>query len=648
MNILTCENISKSYSERILIDNVTTGIDDCDKIGLIGINGTGKSTLLKVIAGLEQPDSGKIIKNSGIVVEYLPQNPVFQEGTTVIQQIFKGNSPEMSVLRDYESTLSLLESQSDDKLQNKLIQLSGKMDALNIWTLESEAKSILTKLGITEFDADVSKLSGGQRKRIAIAGSLIKKSDLLILDEPTNHIDSDVAEWLEEYLKNRKGALLMVTHDRYFLDRVSNKIMELDNGKLFSYEANYNKFLQLKSEREEMEIASERKRQSLIRVELEWMMRGARARSTKQKARIERFEGLTSQQGLSQTENIEVKIGATRLGKKIIELENIYKSYGDKKLISDFNYILQRDDRIGIVGRNGCGKSTLLKILSKKLEPDSGNVILGDTVKIGIFSQESDEMNPELRVIDYIREGAEQITTSDGTISASQMLERFLFPSNVQWKPISKLSGGERRRLFLLRILMEAPNILLLDEPTNDLDIQTLSILESYLDNFPGAVVVVSHDRYFLDRVVDKLFIFKQSGEIKKLTGNYTELRDEIFEKLIDTSKIQANSYHLDSLNKVGGNNKTNQVINDTEVSKNKKLKFTFKEQKEFDEIDEIIADLEHQIAKTEAGISNASSDFVKLQQLMAEKNTLEQKLEASMERWVYLNELNDQIHGNK
>ncbi len=641
MNILSAEGISKSYSEKILFNNISLGIGEGDKIGLIGVNGTGKSTLLKVIAGIETVDTGNIIKSNKVRVGYLEQSPAFEPGTTVLQQVFNGHSPVMMLLREYEDTL-LKSSQNptDGKLEKRLLDLMHQMDTMNAWTLESEAKTILTRLGIDSFEADVATLSGGQRKRIAMAGALINPTELLILDEPTNHIDNETVDWLEKYLNTRKGALLMVTHDRYFLDRVANRIIELDNGKLYSYQANYSRFLEMKAEREELEQASERKRQNLYRNELEWIRRGAQARSTKQKARIERFEKLKDADVPKQDENIEIQVGAARLGRKIIELENIKKSYGNKTLISDFSYVLLRDDRIGIIGPNGIGKSTLLKVLSGQIAPDSGKVEIGETVKTGFFTQENTDMDQNLRVIEYIRSVAEHIETASGSLSASQMLERFLFPLSVQWTPISKLSGGEKRRLYLLSILMGAPNILLLDEPTNDLDIQTLTILEAYLDEFPGAVITVSHDRYFLDRTANRIFSFEGNGEITKFAGNYTDYREYMSgrEKQDDTGKA------------ADPDKKNNSSQNKTEWQKNKEkpLKFTFKEQKEFDEIDDVIAALETDIEKVKKDIDQSATDFTKLQELLQKQQELEKELDLKLERWTYLNELAEKIENGK
>lgn len=636
MNVLSAEKISKSYSEKVLFNDISFSINDGEKLGVIGVNGTGKSTLLKVIAGLETADTGRIIYRNGIKIEYLDQNPNFEDGTTVLEQVFKGNSPVMKLLREYESILHKMSINPEDNwLEKELINLSQRMDSMEAWTIEAEAKSILTRLGIVDFNADVGKLSGGQRKRVAMASTLITPADLLILDEPTNHIDNETVAWLEKYLEKRKGALLMVTHDRYFLDRVANRIIEIDNGKLYSYLANYTKYLEMKAEREEIEEASERKRQGLIRNELKWIRRGAQARSTKQKARIERFEKLIEQQGPQDKENIEIQVGFSRLGRKIIELDNISKSFPGKSLIKDFSYTLLRDDRVGIIGPNGSGKSTLMKIAAGKLEPDSGKVEIGETVKIGFFSQENEDMNENLRVIEYIKEQAEFLTTTEGTISASQMLERFLFPPSMQWTPISKLSGGEKRRLYLLYILMGAPNILMLDEPTNDLDIHTLTILESYLDEFPGAVIVVSHDRYFLDRVVDGIFAFEGNGVITKYIGNYSDYSQYIEENEITTQaqRIKPSKDKADEK---------------AENKREKALKFTYREQKEFEEIDGVIEKLEQDLKQIDNKMSESSSDFELLQKLVEEKEELEKSLENAIERWTYLNELAQEIEKSK
>lgn len=635
MNLLTVENISKSYSEKILFNDLSLGINEGDKIGVIGINGTGKSTLLKVIAGVEVPDTGKITIGNSVKIEYLSQNPDFDNEATVLEQVFKGSGQVMQVIRDYEKALQ------DPDAHDKLVELSHKMDALNAWSIESDAKTILTKLGISNFDDKVGNLSGGQRKRIALAGALITPSDLLILDEPTNHMDNDTIYWLEQFLNKRRGALLMITHDRYFLDRVANEIIELDKGSLYRYDGNYSYFLEKKVERDEIQVANEKKRQNLFRKELAWIKRGAKARSTKQKARIDRFEELKDSAIDLSSEKVEISVGSSRLGKKIIELDNISKSFGDKKLIDDFSYILLRDDRVGIVGPNGAGKSTLINIINGKLQPDSGNVTVGETVKIGVFSQETYHMDNNMRVIEYIRDAAEYITTAEGDkITASQMLEKFLFPPHEQWSLIGKLSGGERRRLYLLRVLMESPNILLLDEPTNDLDIATLTILEDYLEEFPGAVITVSHDRYFLDRVVNKIFSFEGNGKIMQHTGNYSDYKE--FVEIAEAEKANVDNKADKKKETVDKNNSS--VDKNTENKKEKPLKFSFKEQKEYDEIDGVIADLESKIEEIDKDIDKASSDFSKLQELLKEKESLEKQLEEKMDRWVYLNELADKI----
>ena len=498
MNIVTIEHLTKSYTERLLFDDTAFSVSEGEKIGLIGINGTGKSTLLKIVAGLEEPDQGTVVRSRGLDIRYLPQNPEFDPKDNVIQAVLKDN-------------------QGHD----------------HVWDIESQAKSMLNKLGITEQEALMGTLSGGQKKRVALASVLLSTAKLLILDEPTNHLDSSMADWLEEYLKKFKGALLMITHDRYFLDSVTNRIVELDKGKLYSYQTNYQGFLKLKAERLDMAAASERKRQSILRVELEWMQRGARARSTKQKAHIQRYEALRDQKAPETDGRVEMESAASRLGRTTVEISDLSKSYGDKVLLKDFTYIFLKDDRIGIIGPNGAGKSTLMKMIAGWVEPDNGTIEIGQTVRMGYFSQENEEMDETLRVIDYIKNVAEYVKTRDGSISASQMLERFLFPSHMQYTVIGKLSGGERRRLYLLRILMDAPNVILLDEPTNDLDIQTLTILEDYLDSFQGIVVTVSHDRYFLDRVVRRIFAFEGDGEVRQYEGGFTDYQAALEQRLL-------------------------------------------------------------------------------------------------------------------
>ncbi|MDA8227972.1 MAG: ABC-F family ATP-binding cassette domain-containing protein [Desulfitobacterium hafniense] len=638
MNILTAENLTKTYGQKVLFSDISFGIEEGEKIGIIGVNGTGKSTLLKILAGVEWSDSGKVTMGNSVKMEYLSQNPDFEDGATILEQVFKGNSPQMQLLRNYENTLEKLSCAPDNpKLHEHLMVLSQKMDELNVWQLENDAKTILTKLGISNFDMLIGNLSGGQRKRVALASALINPADLLILDEPTNHIDNDTVAWLEQYLDKRKGALVIITHDRYFLDRVANRIFELDRGTLYPYPGNYSRYLELKAEREEQAESSERKRQNRLRNELAWIKKGAKARTTKQKARIERFEQLQADKPLEQIGQVEITAGATRLGKKVLECTNLQKEFpGRGVVINNFNYILLRDDRIGIIGPNGSGKSTLLNLLAGRISPDSGEIDRGLTVNIGYFSQENNEMNPNLRVIDYIKEVAEVIPTPDGgVITASQMLERFLFSPAAQWTPIGKLSGGEKRRLYLLRILMGAPNVLFLDEPTNDLDIQTLTILEEYLDHFPGAVIVVSHDRFFLDRVTDKIFAFEGHGIIKSYVGNYSEYREQVVSL---------------SSNSPAGNSGNFSAVSTQEPDKKKErpLKMTYKEQREYEEIEDLITQTEQELERVNQGMSEAGSNYSKLQELSSVQQSLENKLDEMLERWSYLSELADKIAQSK
>lgn len=647
MNVLTAENLTKGYGEKILFAEISFGIDNEEKIGIIGVNGTGKSTLLKILAGVEWPDGGTITKGNGLSVGYLPQNPEFEDGATVLQQVFKGNSTVMQLLRRYETVLEKLnEDPEQPSLQQSLIQLGAQMDELGAWQLENEAKTILNKLGISKFDALVGDLSGGQRKRVALASALINPTDILILDEPTNHIDNDTVAWLEQYLNKRKGALVMITHDRYFLDRVVNRVLELDRGKLYPYPGNYSRFLELKAEREEQLEATEKKRQNLYRNELAWMRRGAQARSTKQKARIERFERLQADKPAEQAGNIEMIVGASRLGKKILECRNVDKGFTDRGIvIKDFSYILLRNDRIGIVGPNGSGKTTLLNLIAGRLTPDGGSIDLGSTVKIGYFAQENAELNPDIRVIDEIKAVAEVIPTSDGGfITASQMLERFLFPPSVQWTPVGKLSGGEKRRLYLLRILMSAPNVLLFDEPTNDLDIQTLTVLEDYLDDFPGAVIAVSHDRYFLDRVADKIFAFAGEGKIRTYAGNYSDYREQADANQQETQQVTKAFAASASMAKTQRSPDTDSVQGGTEKKKERPLKMTYKEQQDYDQIENHIAQVEAELEITNQQMNEAGSDFGRLTELAAQQQALEQKLDEMLERWTYLNELAEKI----
>lgn len=599
MNIINIEHISKVFGEKQVFDDISCGIHQGDKIGIIGINGTGKTTLLKIIAGLEEPDQGQVIFQKGLRVTYLPQSPKFPEHATVLSYVADG------------------------------------ADGAD-WGRESEAKNALNRLGITDHHEEIDHLSGGQKKRVALARTLVNPADVLILDEPTNHIDNEMAVWLEEYLNQWKGAIIMVTHDRYFLDRVTNKILEIDHGKLYSYTANYSQFLELKAQREEMELASERKRQSVLRMELEWAKRGCRARTTKQRARLERLEALKNGKAPVRDAEVEMDSVETRMGKKTIELHHISKSYGQKKLIDDFEYIVLKNQRLGIIGSNGCGKSTLMKIITGKEEPDQGTVEIGDTVKIGYFAQEVMEMDENQRVIDYIKDVAEYVPTKDGRITASQMLERFLFTPAMQYTPIGKLSGGERRRLYLLKVLMDAPNVLILDEPTNDLDIPTLTILEDYLDSFLGIVITVSHDRYFLDNIADRIFAFEAGGKLVQYEGGYTD--------------------YLEAKERKNGT-----VVRESEESAKKKadrknwkkdapekLKFTYKEQKEYETIDDEIASLEQKIEELDEQMMQYATNSAKLSEITEQKEAAEAALEEKMERWVYLNDLAERIENQK
>jgi ATP-binding cassette subfamily F protein uup len=600
MNLLTIENMSKSYTERMLFDNVSLGINEGEKIGVIGVNGTGKSTLLKIIAGLEEPDSGIVTRGKKVRIGYLSQSPIFDSKLSILQNV-------------------VLNQKAEEEYRN----------------LEGEANAMLLKMGISDTTVSPEILSGGQKKRVALVRTLLTPAEILILDEPTNHLDNEMAEWLEEYLVKYRGAFIMVTHDRYFLDKVTNKIIEIDKGNVYSYTANYSKFLEMKAEREEMQQATERKAKSLFRVELEWMQRGARARSTKQKAHIQRFEDLRDRKVIETDGKVEINALSARMGKKTIELNNIGKAYGEKKLFQDFTYILLPGDRIGIIGPNGCGKSTLLNILTGMMAPDDGTIDTGTTIKLGYFSQENEYMDDSLKVIDYIRDTAEYIQTSEGTATASQMCERFLFTSSMQYTQIAKLSGGEKRRLYLLKVLMEAPNVLVLDEPTNDLDIQTLNILEEYLDTFPGIVVTVSHDRYFLDKIATRIFSF-ENGTIKQYEGNFSDYKDTKSLQSEDSSNSSSSS------NPEMDEQKSASIA--TWKQKNTKLKFTYQEQKDYDTIDNEIAKLEAKIEETEQLISKSATDYTRLNELMGQKEAFEKTLEEKMERWMYLNDLAEQI----
>lgn len=607
MNILNAEKISKTYGEKVLFDKVVLGVNKGDKIGVIGVNGTGKSTFLKIIAGIEEPDAGEIVSGRGVTVSYLAQAPQFNPGDTIVGYVIKDKNN----------------------------------------ASEAEAKTILTKLGITDFDAAINTLSGGQRKRIALARTLVSPAEVLILDEPTNHLDSDMVIWLEEYIKKFKGELIMVTHDRYFLDNVTNRIVELDGGKLYGYDTNYSGFLELKTQREEMERATEAKRANILRRELEWIRRGCQARSTKQQARIDRYEDMkeASRQARASFENkaLEMNSVSTRLGKKTIELSNICKSFGEKKVIDDFTYIFLRDDRIGIIGKNGCGKSTLMKIITGNLKPDSGSVEIGDTVRIGYFMQENEPLDEKMNVLEFVRSIGEYVTTVTGKATASQMCEKFLFGPKSQWTPISKLSGGEKRRLYLLSVLMSAPNVLILDEPTNDLDIETLEILEDYLDGFAGIVIVVSHDRYFLDRTVDRIFSFEGGGRLKQYEGGFSDY----YEKKQAENGI-ASDGAVQSVKEAVSGDTTSAKPKKYYKERENKLKFTYAEQKEYDTIDDDIASLESKIEELDGEIAGAATQYSRLNELMQEKADVEAQLEHKMDRWVYLNDLAEKIEAQK
>lgn len=606
MNILSIENITKSFGGRLLFDNASFYLQEGEKVGVIGINGTGKSTLLKMMADLEKPDMGTVTKANHVVVSLLPQHPVFQERDTVLETVLKRCIAE-----------------------NKEIQ----------------AKIMLTKLGVTDFEAECGTLSGGQRKRLALVAALLAPSDILILDEPTNHLDNDMSDWLEEQLKKRSGAVVMVTHDRYFLDSVSNRIIEIDKGKIYSYQTNYSGYLELKAQREEAALASERKRQSILRKELLWVRRGARARSTKQKARLERYEELKNTASPMTEGRVEMDSVATRLGKTTVEIEHISKRYGEKILIDDFSYIFLKGDRIGFIGSNGCGKTTLMKILTEVVNPDEGKIIVGQTVKIGYYAQEigEAEMPPNKRVIDYIKDVAEYVQTQEGSISASQMLERFLFEGKEQYGLLGKLSGGEKRRLNLLKVLMGAPNVLILDEPTNDLDIATLTVLEDYLDSFKGIVITVSHDRYFLDRIVKRIFAFEQGGRLRQYEGGYTDYHMRVWQE----DKEKENDFRVgtDHMGRAKRAEVGKGSRNDNNWKQpNTKLKFSYQEQKDYEVIEGQIAELEEIIASLEQQIMKAATDFVKLNELTKEKEQMEERLEEKMDRWMYLEELKARI----
>ena len=589
--LLSAEHLSKNYGTKQLLEDVTLYLTEGEKIGIIGVNGTGKSTLLKILAGAEEPDGGTLARDPNIQIAYLPQNPEMQEDATVLEQVFLHLPSDFRALKEYE------------------------------------AKTMLNKLGISDFDARVGTLSGGQRKRVALAAALVHPADVLILDEPTNHLDSEMVTWLEDTLRRFRGGIILVTHDRYFLERVVTKITELTHGATYSYEANYSKYLELKAQRLEMAQASERKRQSILRVEAQWIMRGARARGTKSKERIQRYNDLKDQSAPELQQQVQIAAGMSRLGKQIIELDHVELSFDGRPIITDFTYHVKRTDRIGIVGRNGAGKSTLLNLIAGKLTPDSGTVTVGSTVRIGYFTQEGREMDPDQKAYDFVAEAGERLETGEGTFSASQMMERFLFDGALQHTPIGRLSGGERRRLFLLRILMSAPNVLLLDEPTNDLDIDTLTILEEYLTTFPGVVLAVSHDRYFLDKMADSIFEVKGDGRVQIYSGNYADYLDKRDEESAPKESRPAADKPVQQ-----------------KPRQETKRKFTYGEQREYESIEGELAELEEKIAALDGQMAASATDYVKLQELMEQKSALEQKLEERTERWLYLEELAEQI----
>ncbi|WP_346684971.1 ABC-F family ATP-binding cassette domain-containing protein [Megamonas hypermegale] len=633
--ILTIENLCKTYGEKVLFNNVNFSLSDGDKVGIVGVNGTGKSTFIKVIAGIVPKDSGTITTGKNTKISYLEQDKVFEPEHTVLMEVFKGTQPLMRALYDYELALQASQKNPQDiDLQKKIITLSSKIDELNGWQLESDAKTILTKLGIMDFSAKTKTLSGGQQKRLALATALIQPCDLLLLDEPTNHLDSETIAWLEEYLRKLKTALIMVTHDRYFLDSVATKILELDKGNSYIYTGNYTQFLELKNQRLEREEASEQKRQNFLRNELKWIRRGAQARSTKQRARIQRFEEVKNQKVNIDHSKIEIGMATSRLGRTVIELENVNYAVDDKTIVKDFTYTVLRNDRIGILGPNGSGKTTLLNIIAGKLTPTSGTVTIGQTVKIGYFTQKNIAMDERLRPIEYIKEEANYLTLADGTkLSASQLMERFLFPGTLQWTPIAKLSGGEKRRLYLLRILMSAPNVLLLDEPTNDLDLETMSILEEFIDNFNGAIIFVSHDRFFIDRLADKVFVYQKDGSLRQYPGGYSYYKG-IEEQEQQTMQAQ-----------------TQQSMPKKEVKPaktrekaNAPKKLSFKEQREYDEIEAIIAETEGELKVVQLQMTQNASDYGKLNELTKEETRLQEKLDYLMERWAYLEEIVEQM----
>jgi ATP-binding cassette subfamily F protein uup len=625
MNIISLEGVSKTYGIKPLFEGVTFGLDDGEKVGIIGTNGSGKSTLLRIIAGREQPDTGRAVMAGERIIAYLPQNPPFDPEKTVLDTVFTASNETMRLLHDYEVACHDLSASGggDERLLDRVSKLAHQLEAAGGWNLETNAKMVLTQLGITDTAARMSVLSGGQRKRVALAHALVSSPDLLILDEPTNHLDADTISWLETYLARYAGALLLVTHDRYFLDRVTGRIIEIDRGRVQSFAGNYAYYVEKKEEQEAARAAASEKREAMMRRELAWLKRGAKARTTKQKARVDRAEELMRQPSESARQELEISVGFSRMGKKILELDGISKSYGDQKLIEAFSYNLKRGDRIGIIGPNGSGKTTLLDIIAGHVEPDAGHVEKGQTIIIGYYDQENRELNGEQRVIDYIREEAERIETADGqSITASQMLEKFMFSSSMQYDVIGRLSGGERRRLYLLKVLMSAPNVLMLDEPTNDLDIQTLVRLEEYLDSFAGCLIVVSHDRYFLDRTVDHTFRFDGSGRVREYPGNYSaflEARARDAAEASEAAKVQKPTA--------------------TAKQATGARKLSYKERREFEELEKRIETAEIRKAELERQLSESASDFVLVQAVYTELGSLKQQLDNDVDRWAELAE---------
>ncbi|MBP3780793.1 MAG: ABC-F family ATP-binding cassette domain-containing protein [Selenomonas sp.] len=629
--IITLENFTKSYGEKSLFAGVDFSMEAGDKVGIVGVNGTGKSTFLKAVAGLIPVDAGDKTTMRGLRIEYLAQDKVFAPDNTVLTEVFRGVSPLMQALRGYELAMAQLGRQSEDsRLQKEIMKYTAVIDEQDGWQLEAAAKTVLTKLGLSDYTAKAGSLSGGEQKRLALATALIQPCDLLILDEPTNHLDSETIAWMEEYLRGFKGALLMVTHDRYFLDSTSTKILELDKGRAYTYTGNYSAFLEQKAARLEREQASEQKRQNFLRNELKWLRRGAQARSTKQKARIQRYEEVKNQQVNLNHDTVEIGLAGSRLGRTVIELDHVSYAAGGRTIVQDFTYTVLRNDRVGILGANGTGKTTLLNLIAGKLTPTSGTVTIGQTVKIGYFAQQAADMDERLRAIEYVKEAAHFITLADGTrISASQLMERFLFPGDLQWTPIARLSGGEKRRLYLLRVLMGEPNVLLLDEPTNDLDLETMAVLENFIDDFAGAIIFVSHDRFFVDRLADKVFAYEEGGRLRMYSGGYTYYR----EKLAEQERLLAGSPQEKPVREKAAPVREKNP-------RPAQRKFTFKEQKEYAEIEGVIASKEGELKVVQLQMAENATDFTRLSELTAEEKRLTAELEQLMERWTYLEEI--------